>query len=155
MVAVTKSHAGFNDYQALRSRAVRPLELIQGSLSSKKVARQSPLLAGLHRIADGALIGVVVAVAMMAALALHWQHRWTSAFNELEKTRILAHRLTDSTSVLERHFLERSRLPNSLVPTKVANLLYLDPPRSRSEKLEEKKSSYSRQIEGLPIYYGY
>ncbi|MBE9173115.1 hypothetical protein IQ216_08470, partial [Cyanobium sp. LEGE 06143] len=35
-----------------------PLQLIQGSLSGQKVARRAPWLAGLHRVADGALVGL-------------------------------------------------------------------------------------------------
>ena len=42
-----------------RARSAGTLELIQGSLSPRKVARQSPVLAGLHRAADGALIGEI------------------------------------------------------------------------------------------------
>ena len=36
--------------------------MIQGSFSPKKVARQYPLLAGMHRAADGALLGVLIVV---------------------------------------------------------------------------------------------
>ena len=53
------------------------LELIQGSLSAGRVARRSPLLGGLHRVMDGTMLGVVAAVAVLAGLTLHWQHRWT------------------------------------------------------------------------------
>ena len=41
-------------------RAAGTLELIQGSMSPEKVARQAPILAGFHRVVDGALIGVGV-----------------------------------------------------------------------------------------------
>jgi hypothetical protein len=90
------------------------------------------LLAGLHRAADGSLIGVFAAVLVLSGLTLHWQHRWTLAFRQLEMTRELAHRFTESTAMLERHLLERARMPKQMVPTTAANLVYLDRPASAS-----------------------
>ena len=71
---------------------------------------------------------MIAAVAVLAGLTLHWQHRWTVAFRLLEATRIQAHRLTESTAVMEENLLERSQQPNRLVPTQVANLVHLDRP---------------------------
>ncbi len=104
------------------------LELIQGSLSAERYARRSPLSGGLHRVADGSLLGVFAALAVLAGLTLHWQHRWTLAFQRLDATRLLAHRLTESTAVLEQHLLRGTRRPNELVPTKVINLVHLERP---------------------------
>lgn len=97
-------------------------------MSAGRVARRSPLLGGLHRLLDGTMFGVLAAVAVLAGLTLHWQHRWTLSFNRLESTRSLAHRLTESTAVLEQHLLQHSERPSLLVPTKVANLVYLNRP---------------------------
>ncbi|GIR75150.1 MAG: hypothetical protein CM15mP77_3070 [Synechococcus sp.] len=36
------------------------LELIQGSLSAERYARRSPFIGGLHRVADGSLLGVLL-----------------------------------------------------------------------------------------------
>ena len=116
-----------------RSRGNGALKLIQGSLSAQRVARRSPLLAGFHRAADGSLAGVFAAVLVLTGLTLHWQHRWTGAFQQLEDTRALSHRLTESTAMLERHLLEKERLPKTLVPTKVSNLVYLEKPQPMSE----------------------
>ena len=113
-----------------RSTSSGALELIQGSMSAQKMARQAPLLAALHRVADGSLCGVVLAVLALSGLTLHWQHRWTVAFRQLEETRNLSHRLTESTAMLERHLLEESTRPAAMVPTKVANLVYLERPQS-------------------------
>ena len=77
---------------------------------------------------DGTLLGLIAAVAVLAGLTLHWQHRWTVAFRSLEATRTQAHRLTESTAVMEQHLLQRSQQPNILVPTQVANLVHLDRP---------------------------
>ena len=107
----------------------KALELIQGSLSAGRIARRSLLLGGLHRLLDGTLLGVVGAVAVLAGLTLHWQHRWTLAFNQLESTRNQAHRLTESTAVLEQHLLRDTTQPSALVPTQVANLIHLDRPQ--------------------------
>ena len=106
------------------------LDLIQGSLSAGRIARRSPLIGGLHRVADGSLLGVFAALAVLAGLTLHWQHRWTLAFQRLDATRLLAHRLTESTAVLEQHFLRGTRRPDELVPTKGVNLFYLERPAS-------------------------
>lgn len=111
-----------------QSSSAGTFELIQGSLSARRAERHSPLLAGLHRVADGGLLGVFAAVLLLSGLTLHWQHRWTLAFRHLELTRSLTHRLTESTAMLERHLLEHSRIPKRMVPTTVANLLYLDKP---------------------------
>ena len=133
------------------------LHLFQGSFSPKKIARQFPLVAGLHRATDGALIGVVIVVAMMSAFTLHWQYLWTTAFPRLEITRTLVHRLTDSTATLERHLLQSSNLPMPMVPTKAINLLYLDSPDSTSALSRDhsfKWSSLNRLI-SLPSRHGY
>ncbi|WP_115125170.1 hypothetical protein [Synechococcus sp. GEYO] len=135
MVAVPQSQPSSARRPAPRRPASRrPFEVIQGSLSARRVARKSPLLAGLHRTADGSLIGVFAAVLVLSGLTLHWQHRWTLAFRQLEMTREQAHRLTESTAMLERHLLERSQTPKQMVPTTVANLVYLDRPSSASTK---------------------
>ena len=140
MVAVPQSQPSSAQRPASRRPASRrpassrPFEVIQGSLSARRVARKSPLLAGLHRTADGSLIGVFAAVLVLSGLTLHWQHRWTLAFRQLEMTREQAHRLTESTAMLERHLLERSQTPKQMVPTTVANLVYLNRPSSVSTK---------------------
>ena len=135
MVAVPQSQPSSAQRPAPRRPASRrPFEVIQGSLSARRVARKSPLLAGLHRTADGSLIGVFAAVLVLSGLTLHWQHRWTLAFRQLEMTREQTHRLTESTAMLERHLLERSQTPKQMVPTTVANLVYLDRPSSASTK---------------------
>ncbi len=114
-----------------RSRSA--LRLIKGSISSQKLSRQFPVLVGLHRAIDGALIAVLVVAASMSGLALHWQHLWTLAFNRLESTRDLSQRLVESTALLERHLLKRNSLPELMVPTKAANLIYLNNPYSMSQ----------------------
>lgn len=130
MVAVPQSQPS----SAERKASSGPFEVIQGSLSARRVARKSPLLAGLHRMADGSLVGVFAAVLVLSGLTLHWQHRWTLAFRQLEMTRELGHRLTESTAMFERHLLERSQTPKQMVPTTVANLVYLERPSTASTK---------------------
>lgn len=102
------------------------LELIQGSLSAGRIARRSPLVSGLHRLADGTLLGVFASLAVLAGLTLHWQHRWTTAFQQLESTKLLSHRLTESTALLEQHLLRSTTRPSTLVPTKVVDLIYIE-----------------------------
>nr|WP_038557342.1 hypothetical protein [Synechococcus sp. KORDI-52] len=132
------------------------LELIQGSLSSGRIARRSPLLGGLHRLMDGTLLGLILAVAVLAGLTLHWQHRWTLAFRLLESTRLQAHRLTESTAVMEQHLLQRSQQPKSLVPTQVANLVHLDRPALGSpEPVAPSPMASLQLLKSQPIRAGY
>ncbi len=136
MAAVNQTRADTSGFSVSATPSRGPLELIQGSLSSRKVSRQSPFLAGLHRSVDGALSGVLIAVALMATLTLHWQHRWTEAYKRLDTTRTLSNRLTESTAMLERYLLQRASLPMAMVPTKVSNLVYLERPISKSNSSE-------------------
>ncbi len=82
------------------------------------------------------MLGVLAAVAVLAGLTLHWQHRWTLSFNRLESTRSLSHRLTESTALMERHLLQASQRPSQLIPTKVENLIYLKRPSAAAEAAE-------------------
>ena len=140
---------------AERASTSGAFELIQGSMSAQKVARQSPLLAGLHRVADGSLCGVVLAVVALSGLTLHWQHRWTVAFRQLEDTRNLSHRLTESTANLERHLLEKASHPGTLVPTKVSNLVYLDRPQVEDTVSETDHLAMIQSWMDQPIQQGY
>ena len=124
MVAVPQTQPAPQEH----SSATGAFELIQGSLSAKRVARRSPLLAGLHRAADGSLIGVFTAVLALSGLTLHWQYRWTVAFERLEDTRAVGHRLTESTAILERYPLAPTPTPKSKVPTTAETLVYHTPP---------------------------
>ena len=124
-------------------------------MSAQKVARQSPLLAGLHRVADGSLCGVVLAVVALSGLTLHWQHRWTMAFQQLENTRSLSHRLTESTANLERHLLQKASSPGTMVPTKVANLVYLDRPVAKPDQSQGDHLAMIQSWVNQPIHQGY
>ena len=151
MVAVPQSQPS----SAQRPASAGPFEVIQGSLSARRVARKSPLLAGLHRTADGSLIGVFAAVLLLSGLTLHWQHRWTLAFRQLEMTRDLAHRLTESTAMLERHLLERAQTPRQMVRTTVANLVYLDRPSSASTTPATNHLAMLGSLMERTIHHGY
>lgn len=117
--------------QGERSSAQRSLELIQGSLSARTVDRRAPWLANLHRLADGSLLGLGVAVLGLSGLTLHWQGQWTSNFQKLEAAQRLEHRLLESAAVLEQHHLAMTRKPNLLEPTSSEKLVYVDPPQRR------------------------
>ncbi len=133
------------------------LLLLKGAFSRKRASRQSPLLSGLHRGIDGALIGALVAVAFMSALTLHWQYLWTVSFSRLERSRLLSNRLMDSTAILERHFLQNKLRPKSFVLTKTSDLVYIDHPFSKHDFGKVKK----RELIGFtvnranPRIYGY
>lgn len=107
----------------------RSLQLIQGSLSGRKVERQSPLLAGLHRVSTGALVGLGVSLAGLSALTLHWQNQWAKNYAQLEATKVLEHRLHESAAVLEQHHIGAMRRPGQLLPTSSENLIHLPEPK--------------------------
>ena len=106
----------------------RSLQLIHGSLSGRKVERQSPLLASLHRISTGALIGLGVSSVGLSALALQWQNQWANNYEQLEASKVLEHRLHESASVLEQHHIGAMRRPGQLLPTSSENLIHLPEP---------------------------
>ena len=114
-------------------RFERPLALIEGSLSARKVVRQAPWLAGLHRITDGALVGLGVSMLGLSALTLHWQNQWGSSYRALEATQVLEHRLQESAALLEQHHLGVVRKPGWLVPTSSDQLVHLPPPAARPQ----------------------
>ncbi|MEB3275624.1 MAG: hypothetical protein VKM92_01545 [Cyanobacteriota bacterium] len=109
-------------------RLAGSLSLIQGSLSARRVVRQAPWLAGLHRLADGALLGLGVSMLGLSALTLHWQNQWGSHYRDLEATQILERRLQEAAAVLEQHHLGVVRRPGWLVPTSSAQLVHVPPP---------------------------
>ena len=106
----------------------------KNSFLIKNTFRKHPILAGFHRSLDGAILGVILCVSLMSALALHSQYLWTLSFSRLEKTRDLNKKLEESITNLELYFLETTNLSKTLVPTKATDLLYLD-------ALKDKKNS--------------
>ena len=135
-----------------------PIMLSNSFFSSKQLKRKFPVQAALHTILDGALIGVLITVAIMSSVALHTQYLWTEAFTKLEKTRDLNRRILESTSILESYLLKRQKLSTSLVPTKAEDLIYLDRPRKDKTKLSVNDSLKKRILERisyLPIKSGY
>ena len=125
---------------------------------SKKVQRNFPIQGALHILLDGALIGVLITVAIMSSLALHSQHLWTESFTKLEKTRDLNRRILESTSILESYLLKNQKLSKSLVSTKAENLIYVDRPslkNTRSLLNDTLIQRVFKKIASLPIKSGY
>ena len=129
----------------------------KNSFSAKNIFRKHRLLSGFHRSLDGALLGVIVCAALMSALALHSQYLWTLSFSRLEMIRDLNQRLEESSTNLERYFLDNIVLSKHMVQTKATDLLYID-------ALDNKKNSreyISKLFMGLnrftsyPIRHGY
>lgn len=112
----------------------RSFQLIQGSLSGRKVERQSPLLASLHRVSTGALMGLGFSLVGLSALTLHWQNQWSRNFAELETIKVLEHRLHESAAVLEQHHIRTMGRPGQLLPTSSENLIHLPAPKQPGEK---------------------
>ncbi|MFZ4565697.1 MAG: hypothetical protein ACOYMY_04475 [Prochlorococcaceae cyanobacterium] len=109
-------------------RQQRSLEVLQGTLSARRVERQAPWLAGLHRVADGTLLAVGLTGAVLAGLTLHWQARWSSDFSDLRAAQELEHRVTESIASLEQYHLQRARRPGLLVATRSRDLVFLPKP---------------------------
>jgi hypothetical protein len=106
------------------------LKLIQSSMSARRMERQAPWLAGLHRLSTGALVGIGLSMLGLSALTLHWQNRWATSYRDLEATKVLEHRLQESSAVLEQHHLGAVRRPGLLVPTSSVNLIHLSEPNA-------------------------
>jgi hypothetical protein len=111
-----------------RRRSTRSLQVIENSLSARRIERRSPWLAGFHRISTGALAGLGLATVSLSALTLHWQNEWASSYSQLEASKSLEHRLQESSALLEQHHLGAVRRPGQLVPTSSEKLIHLPEP---------------------------
>jgi fructosamine-3-kinase len=109
---------------------LRSLQLIEGSLSARRIERQAPWLAGLHRISSGALVGLGLSMLGLSALTLHWQNQWAHSFAELEASKTLEHRMQEASAVLEQHHLSAVRRPGLLEPTSSEKLIHLPEPQT-------------------------
>jgi hypothetical protein len=117
--------------RAPSSRGANPsLEIIQGSLSARRIERRAPWLAHLHRASTGALAGLGLSMLGLSALTLHWQTQWADSFAKLQAAKVLTHRLQESTALLEQHHLGIAHRPGRLVPTNSENLIHLHEPKA-------------------------
>jgi len=131
--------------------------LLRSSITANKLYRQFPMIAAFHRAVDGALIGLLVIVVVMSAVSLHAQHLWTVSFSRLETSRSLIHKLKESISILESHFLASKSIPEYIDKTKPSDLLYLKAPRSNRHLRTDNSSDLSvlDRFVFYPINHGY
>ncbi len=135
-----------------------PIGFSNSFFSSKQFHRKFPIQAALHIILDGALIGVLLIVAIMSSVALHSQYLWTNSFTKLEKIRDLNLRILESTSILESYLLKNEKLSKSLVPTRAEDLVYVERPISqniRSSLDNTLRGRFLKKIVSLPVKSGY
>ena len=135
-----------------------PQGLLNSVFSSKQVQRKFPVQAALHIALDGALIGILIIVAIMSSVALHSQYLWTKSFTKLEKTRDLNRRILESTSIIEGYLLKNKKLSRALVSTKAEDLIYIDRPKTKKTKKSFDKILKARllaKISAFPIKSGY
>jgi len=130
----------------------RALQLLQGSLSGRKVERRSPLLAGFHRAADGTLVGLGLCMLTLSGLTLHWQTQWGRNYEQLEASQSLGQRMQESAAVLEQHHIGAVKRPGQLVPTNSENLIYL---QSVQKSPQAQAASLLGSIQMAPIRTGY
>jgi hypothetical protein len=107
----------------------RTLQLIQGSLSGRKLERRAPWITNLHRATDGTLAGLGVCMLALSALTLHWQNQWGVSYQQMEAAQVLEHKLQESSALLEQHHLGAVKRPGWLVPTSSEKLIFLPSPR--------------------------
>ena len=132
--------------------------MVVSSFYSKQTLRKFPVQAVLHQVVDGALVGVLIIVAIMSSVALHSQYLWAEAFKELEITRDLNRRIFESTGVLESYLVKDIGLSEFMVPTKVKDLVYVDlenKPDSKSFIPETFKKRFLNKVSSYPIKQGY
>jgi hypothetical protein len=127
LVAILSTEQQLSQPQA-RPNPRRSLQLLQGSLSARRVERQSPLLAGLHRVSTGVLAGLGLSVVGLSALSLHWQDVFSGNYAQLQASRTLEQKLQESAALLEHHHLAAVRRPGQLVPTSSEKLIHLQSP---------------------------
>ena len=132
--------------------------MLNSVFSSKQVQRKFPIQAALHIVLDGALVGILITVAIMSSVALHSQYLWTKSFTKLETTRDLNRRTLESTSILESYLLKNQKLSRNLVPTKAEDLIYVD--RLKPEETKKSfdvtlKSRFLEKISSFPVKSGY
>ena len=135
-----------------------PKGLLNSVFSSKHVQRKFPIQAALHIVLDGALVGILITVAIMSSVALHSQYLWTKSFTKLETTRDLNRRTLESTSILESYLLKNQKLSRNLVPTKAEDLIYVDRPKPEETKKSfdvTLKSRFLEKISSFPVKSGY
>ena len=132
--------------------------MLNSVFSSKQVQRKFPIQAALHIALDGALVGILITVAIMSSVALHSQYLWTKSFTKLETTRDLNRRTLESTSILESYLLKNQKLSRNLVPTKAEDLIYVDRPKPEETKKSfdvTLKSRFLEKISSFPVKSGY
>ena len=132
--------------------------MLNSVFSSKQVQRKFPIQAALHIVLDGALVGILITVAIMSSVALHSQYLWTKSFTKLETTRDLNRRTLESTSILESYLLKNQKLSRNLVPTKAEDLIYVDRPKPEETKKSfdvTLKSRLLEKISSFPVKSGY
>ena len=132
--------------------------MLNSVFSSKQVQRKFPIQAALHIVLDGALVGILITVAIMSSVALHSQYLWTKSFTKLETTRDLNRRTLESTSILESYLLKNQKLFRNLVPTKAEDLIYVDRPKPEETKKSfdvTLKSRFLEKISSFPVKSGY
>ena len=135
-----------------------PKELLNSVFASKQFQRKFPIQAAFHIVLDGALVGILLTVAIMSSVALHSQYLWTKSFTKLETTRNLNRRILESTSILESYLLKNQKSSRYLVPTKAEDLVYVDKPKPEEIKKLSDMTFKSRLVERLfsfPIKSGY
>ena len=131
---------------------------LNGVFLSKQVQRKFPIQAAFHIALDGALIGILITVAIVSSIALHSQYLWTKSFTKLESTRDLNRRILESTSIIEGYLLKNQNLSRYLVPTKAEDLRYVDRPKpEETKKLSDQtfKSRLFERISSSPVKSGY
>ena len=132
--------------------------LLNSFFFSKQVQRKFPIQAALHIVLDGALVGILITVAIMSSVALHSQYLWTKSFTKLETTRDLNRRTLESTSILESYLLKNQKLSRNLVPTKAEDLIYVNRPKPEETKKSfdvTLKSRFLEKISSFPVKSGY
>ena len=132
--------------------------MLNSVFSSKQVQRKFPIQAALHIVLDGALLGILITVAIMSSVAMHSQYLWTKSFTKLETTRDLNRRTLESTSILESYLLKNQKLSRNLVPTKAEDLIYVDRPKPEETKKSfdvTLKSRFLEKISSFPVKSGY
>ena len=138
--------------QARRSmaRLQRPAELLQLSLSARRVRHRAPWLASLHRTVDAILLGSGLCGLVLGAMVLQGQRHWTGTYRRLQASRALEQRLVEATNLLESHLRDTSAGERGMVSASSSDLVFLTaPPPPRPPRFEHHQHHRPLDL-GLP-----
>ena len=129
VVALPRGPEGDSGEAARRSPS--PLQQIKVGLSVGNRPHSIPWLAHLHKVADGVLLTSIGSAAILCALVLNLQIKWSGSYSELEEAQQLRQQLVEVTTALRASLRSRAQGSDGLSTTQSEDLMFMEPPPVR------------------------